>query len=225
MIVAGDTLPPQIEALKAGRSHAQVGQRPFEMGYRAPVGDDRPDRRQDGRARSSTPGSTSARRKTSTPASESENGHRCRPRTAAGSRRHKTGEVDASAGTDIRKPCRARGRSGHPEDRARHLAAAGRALRRDRRGGAARGLRPCRHAQGYANEESSARALRHRVCRAAASSSPPRCGRTAWPRVTFSARSTKACRSCACREIDLLLLPLAQSRKCPLAARSVRSTR
>jgi ribose transport system substrate-binding protein len=36
VIVAGDTLPPQMEALKAGRSHAQVGQRPFEMGYRAP---------------------------------------------------------------------------------------------------------------------------------------------------------------------------------------------
>ena len=37
IIVAGDTLPPQIDALKAGRSHAQVGQRPFEMGYRAPT--------------------------------------------------------------------------------------------------------------------------------------------------------------------------------------------
>jgi len=37
VIVAGDTLPPQIEALKAGRSHVQVGQRPFEMGYRAPT--------------------------------------------------------------------------------------------------------------------------------------------------------------------------------------------
>jgi ribose transport system substrate-binding protein len=36
VIVAGDTLPPQIDALKAGRSHAQIGQRPFEMGYRAP---------------------------------------------------------------------------------------------------------------------------------------------------------------------------------------------
>jgi len=36
IIIAGDTLPPQIEALKAGRSHAQVGQRPFEMGYKAP---------------------------------------------------------------------------------------------------------------------------------------------------------------------------------------------
>src|SRR5690606_23661211 len=36
IIVAGDTLPPQMEALKAGRSHVQVGQRPFEMGYRAP---------------------------------------------------------------------------------------------------------------------------------------------------------------------------------------------
>lgn len=36
IIIAGDTLPPQIDALKAGRSHAQIGQRPFEMGYRAP---------------------------------------------------------------------------------------------------------------------------------------------------------------------------------------------
>jgi ribose transport system substrate-binding protein len=36
VIVAGDTLPPQMDALKAGRSNAQVGQRPFEMGYRAP---------------------------------------------------------------------------------------------------------------------------------------------------------------------------------------------
>jgi ribose transport system substrate-binding protein len=36
VIVAGDTLPPQMEALKSGYSHVQVGQRPFEMGYRAP---------------------------------------------------------------------------------------------------------------------------------------------------------------------------------------------
>lgn len=36
VIIAGDTLPPQIDALRAGRSHAQVGQRPFEMGLRAP---------------------------------------------------------------------------------------------------------------------------------------------------------------------------------------------
>lgn len=36
IIVAGDTLPPQLDALKSGRSHAQIGQRPFEMGYRAP---------------------------------------------------------------------------------------------------------------------------------------------------------------------------------------------
>lgn len=36
IIIAGDTLPPQIQALKEGRSHAQIGQRPFEMGYRAP---------------------------------------------------------------------------------------------------------------------------------------------------------------------------------------------
>ena len=37
VIVAGDTLPPQMAALKAGRSHAQIGQRPFEMGRRAPA--------------------------------------------------------------------------------------------------------------------------------------------------------------------------------------------
>jgi ribose transport system substrate-binding protein len=37
IIVAGDTLPPQMAALKAGRSHVQIGQRPFEMGYRAPT--------------------------------------------------------------------------------------------------------------------------------------------------------------------------------------------
>jgi ribose transport system substrate-binding protein len=37
IIIAGDTLPPQMDALKAGLSHAQIGQRPFEMGYRAPT--------------------------------------------------------------------------------------------------------------------------------------------------------------------------------------------
>lgn len=36
IIIAGDTLPPQMDALKAGCSHAQVGQRPYEMGNRAP---------------------------------------------------------------------------------------------------------------------------------------------------------------------------------------------
>jgi ribose transport system substrate-binding protein len=36
IVIAGDTLPPQMNALKAGHSHAQIGQRPFEMGYRAP---------------------------------------------------------------------------------------------------------------------------------------------------------------------------------------------
>lgn len=36
VVIAGDTLPPQLDALKSGRSHAQIGQRPFEMGYRAP---------------------------------------------------------------------------------------------------------------------------------------------------------------------------------------------
>jgi ribose transport system substrate-binding protein len=37
IVIAGDTLPPQLDALKAGRSHAQIGQRPFEMGRRAPA--------------------------------------------------------------------------------------------------------------------------------------------------------------------------------------------
>jgi ribose transport system substrate-binding protein len=36
IIIAGDTLPPQTKAFREGRSHAQIGQRPFEMGYRAP---------------------------------------------------------------------------------------------------------------------------------------------------------------------------------------------
>ncbi len=36
IIIAGDTLPPQTKAFREGRSHSQVGQRPFEMGYRAP---------------------------------------------------------------------------------------------------------------------------------------------------------------------------------------------
>ncbi|UJQ93374.1 substrate-binding domain-containing protein [Mariluticola halotolerans] len=36
IIIAGDTLPPQVQAFNEGRSHAQVGQRPFEMGQRAP---------------------------------------------------------------------------------------------------------------------------------------------------------------------------------------------
>ncbi len=36
IIIAGDTLPPQTKAFREGRSHVQVGQRPFEMGYKAP---------------------------------------------------------------------------------------------------------------------------------------------------------------------------------------------
>lgn len=36
IIIAGDTLPPQTKAFRDGRSHAQIGQRPFEMGYRGP---------------------------------------------------------------------------------------------------------------------------------------------------------------------------------------------
>lgn len=37
IIVAGDTLPPQVQAFNEGRSHAQVGQRPREMGLKAPA--------------------------------------------------------------------------------------------------------------------------------------------------------------------------------------------
>jgi ribose transport system substrate-binding protein len=36
VIIAGDTLPPQIQAFKEGRSHAQIGQRPYQMGNEAP---------------------------------------------------------------------------------------------------------------------------------------------------------------------------------------------
>lgn len=36
VIIAGDTLPPQTKAFREGRSHAQIGQRPFEMGLKAP---------------------------------------------------------------------------------------------------------------------------------------------------------------------------------------------
>lgn len=36
IIIAGDTLPPQTQAFREGRSHAQIGQRPYEMGLRAP---------------------------------------------------------------------------------------------------------------------------------------------------------------------------------------------
>src|SRR5690606_34875818 len=36
VIIAGDTLPPQTDARKAGPRHVQVGQRPFARGLRAP---------------------------------------------------------------------------------------------------------------------------------------------------------------------------------------------
>ena len=36
MIIAGDTLPPQVQAFQEGRSHFQVGQRPYQMGNEAP---------------------------------------------------------------------------------------------------------------------------------------------------------------------------------------------
>ena len=35
IFVAADTLPMQMQQLRAGASHGQVGQRPFEMGYKA----------------------------------------------------------------------------------------------------------------------------------------------------------------------------------------------
>ena len=35
LLVVADTLPVQMEILRDGLSHGQVGQRPFEMGYRA----------------------------------------------------------------------------------------------------------------------------------------------------------------------------------------------
>ena len=36
IIIAGDTLPPQIQAFSEGRSHFQIGQRPYQMGNEAP---------------------------------------------------------------------------------------------------------------------------------------------------------------------------------------------
>ncbi|MCB1494277.1 MAG: substrate-binding domain-containing protein [Bauldia sp.] len=36
VVIAGDTLPPQMAALKAGNSHGQIGQRPVELGQQAP---------------------------------------------------------------------------------------------------------------------------------------------------------------------------------------------
>ena len=104
-------------------------------------------------------------------------------------------------------PRRARGRSGHPEDRSRHLAAQGRAVRRNRLGGAACRLRAYRHGAGLCQRGiRGRRAWRARACRANVSSSPPRSGPTAWPTATFSARSMKAWRSSASPTIDLLLL-------------------
>ena len=98
VIVAGDTLPPQMDALKAGRSHAQIGQRPFEMGHRAPaVLIDLINGRRS-RIRS-TPGSTSARRRTSVSARRSSprspvvsEGARGRPFLAAPRRRERPRE-------------------------------------------------------------------------------------------------------------------------------------
>ena len=35
ILVVADTLPVQMDLMKAGYSHGQVGQRPFDMGYKA----------------------------------------------------------------------------------------------------------------------------------------------------------------------------------------------
>jgi len=35
IIIAGDTLPPQTQAFREGRSHFQIGQRPYQMGNEA----------------------------------------------------------------------------------------------------------------------------------------------------------------------------------------------
>ena len=37
ILVVADTLPVQIDLMKAGYSHGQVGQRPFDMGYKIDV--------------------------------------------------------------------------------------------------------------------------------------------------------------------------------------------
>ena len=49
VIGAADTIGDEVAIAKEGLVTALVGQRPFEMGYMAPDGDDRPDRGQGGR--------------------------------------------------------------------------------------------------------------------------------------------------------------------------------
>ena len=49
VIVAADTIGDEVAIAKEGRVEALVGQRPFEMGYKAPIGDDRPYHRQESR--------------------------------------------------------------------------------------------------------------------------------------------------------------------------------
>ena len=69
-LVVADTLPVQIDLMKKGLSTGQVGQRPFEMGYKVDALPARHEGRQGRRRRTRpTPASTSARRRTSTPAS------------------------------------------------------------------------------------------------------------------------------------------------------------
>ena len=49
VIGAADTIGDEVAIAKEGLVTALVGQRPFEMGYKAPIGDDRPDRGRAGR--------------------------------------------------------------------------------------------------------------------------------------------------------------------------------
>ncbi len=49
VIGAADTIGDEVAIAKEGLVTALVGQRPFEMGYKAPIGDDQPDRGQDRR--------------------------------------------------------------------------------------------------------------------------------------------------------------------------------
>ena len=69
-LVVADTLPVQIDLMKKGLSAGQVGQRPFEMGYKvdvcAPGHEGRASPRRPIRP---TPASMSARRRLPTPAS------------------------------------------------------------------------------------------------------------------------------------------------------------
>ena len=73
-LVVADTLPVQMELMKAGLSKGQVGQRPFEMGYKTMLFlKDMKDGKPAPKTRP-TPASTSARRRPPPPASASDPG-------------------------------------------------------------------------------------------------------------------------------------------------------